>query len=300
MIEHIGNLVRQGAWAELHHLAETLPPGDVKARAYLKLSAYVEATATDGHGYRMAVAHARQALLAAEADGPIHAWACARIAALCADLGMYQDAEHAATRFLLALPAHTAVQVMEPWGRFALARALASRRQFVEAIAEMKAALKTAEGEIAERIRLHLVWTLAQSGLIHEALRELPEAVNHVSVGHLSAAKTMVCATVGDWAGARESALAALSTRQEWELFDRIQVAELYLILRQAALRSGEYVQSAVWFAHTAATLSGWNAGLILTLLPTLPQKGGRKRAAARSSCGSAGDHRCGLRGVVG
>jgi tetratricopeptide (TPR) repeat protein len=303
MMEYIKELERACEWHELRRLAETLPDGDALARVHIALSVYREQTATNGTEYRLALRHAEHAAAVAVAGSLIHVWSFSMIAAYAADLGDYRKAERAATTFLRALPTQPAAERNIAVVYYALARAKHYGRRYSEAVHYWRLAMETAPtNELAERARLHLVWTLAESGKVLQAMQALPSVVYHVSEGHLDAARAVVHAAAGDWTGARFFALGALRTWDagDWRAYDTVQAAELMLILKHAAHHAGNFGEAGTWHLHSAATLHGWNEDIITLLVSIPPARGGELAHAASSSCGPVGCKRTGLLGVVG
>ncbi|MDB4896314.1 MAG: hypothetical protein JWN15_2576 [Firmicutes bacterium] len=302
-LSSIKELESAGNTAGLTALARQLPPGDVLARVHIALSKLQEDAATSSVEYWRAYAHARRAIVVAEVGGLMWTWAQGRTAAMGTDLGLYQVAEQAATIFLQHLAYHPRAEALAPWVHFHLGRIRHAQGRHSEAAALLRQAAAADAQEISERARLFLVWCLAECGRAAQALQELPETVSFVSPGHLNAARAAVYAALGDSMCARTEALAALRSREDgaWRIYDTVQAAELMLILKRAAIQAGDFGQAAVWHQHTAALLAGWNADLIDSLLPTLPEKGGVwTDATAASSCGPAGYRRSGLLGILG
>lgn len=303
MLEHIKQLEQAGDWAELHRLAETLPHGDTLARVHLALTLYHEQGATNGKEYRKALQHARLATATADAGSLLYVWSFSKSAAYAADLGDYRGAEQDAHAFLRLKSSQPDAERNIAVVYFALARAAHYGRRYGEAVTYWRLASETAPfEELRERARLHLVWTLAESGNVAGAVDALPQAVAHVAEGHLCGARAVVSAALGDWEGARTHALAALRSwfAGEWKVFDVVEIAELLLVLKSAALHMGAYKQAATWYIYSAANLAGWNEALMPLLVPTLPPEGGEHPHAASSSCGPSGYRRTGLLGTVG
>lgn len=303
MMEHIKELERAGRWDDLRQLAETLPNGDALARVHIALSVYCEQTAANGTEYRLALRHSEHAATVADAGSLMQVWSLARVAAYAADLGDYRKAERASNAFLRSLPLQPKAEQVIGMVYFALARVKHYGRDYSAAVRYWKRAIETAPtDELAERARLHLVWTLAESGKVLQAMQALPSAVYHVSEGHLEAACAVIYAAAGDWTGARSYALSALRTWDagDWRANDTVQASELMLILKHAAHHAGNFGEAGTWFFYCAATLDGWNEGLISLLVPIPPVRGGDIAHAAFASCGPRGSKRVGLLGTVG
>lgn len=303
MLADIKRMEAAGQWAEIRQLSESILvdlEGTEMARGLIALAVAHEKTATTAAEYRCALAYARRAVAVATTGSFMATWALHLVSCYAADLGLLEEAKQAAAAFLGALPAHPGARHVAPWVLFALGRVRHYQGRYAVAMELFDRALNTgAAGEIGERIRLFMAWTLAESGQAYAAAQVLPAHVEHVPQGHVSAAMAVIAATVGDWLGARTHALAALRSRGEWATYDTVQAAELTLILRRAAQALGHHGQARVWALHTAAIIGGWNAAL--RLLPTLRPKGGGEYHDAAAVRGlPAGYHRAGLRGAVG
>jgi tetratricopeptide (TPR) repeat protein len=303
MLEHIKELERAGEWDELRRLAETLPNGDALARVHLALSTYREQVATNGAEYRLALRHAEHAARVAEKGSLVHVWSFSKMAAYAADFGDYQKAERAANTYLRSLPLQPDAERNIAVVYYALGRVKHYGGHYSEAVRYWRLAIETAPTEeLAERARLHLVWTLARWGKVVQAVDALPSSVSHVSEGHLDAARAAICAATGDWRGARTLAISALRRYEagDWRVYDAVEAAGVLLILKHAAHHAGNFGQAGVWHVYSAALLDGWCEGILSLLAPIPPARGGELAHAAFSSCGSRGSKRVGLRGVVG
>lgn len=301
MLTYIKQLETDGRWVELLCLSTSLTPGDPLARVFVALSKLQEDAAAGGADYHRALYYAKQAAVAGVPGGLMWTWAQGRSAALAADLGIDQTAEQAARVFLDHLPTNPGAAVLAPWVWAALARVRARQGRNTEAVALWHQVLSAADGELAERAQLHLVWTLAEAGQVQAAVAALPTEVRFVSAGLLAAAQAAVAAASHDWPEASAHARTALRRQAagEWAIYDTVQTAELLLILQKAAQATGDLQQASIWFAKTAAVLSRWNAGIMIRLVPTL-RAGGGEYVAATDSRGSAGSHRWSLTGTVG
>lgn len=303
MLTQVKNLEAAGRWSEILALPRTdiaALPAPERARVTIALAVACEKTATTPEQYRAALAYACSAVLLAEKGSFLWVWAQHLVASYASDLGRYKLAERAAVAFLRAVPDHPKAQGVAPVVRYHLGRVRAFQRRHYEALELFRQVTQEAEGAFTERARVWMAWTLAEAGRPADALAALPATVAHISPGHLSAASALIFAAAGDWSGARLHALAALKTRGEWSIFDTVQAAELYLVLKTAAEQAGNFDQARVWATHMASTLCGWNADLVQDLLPTLAQRGGEPYSKASSSCGPAGYARTGLLGTVG
>lgn len=303
MLALVKRLESEGLWSEIRQLnsagAANLPPAD-SARVLLSLSKAYEETATGGDDYRKALHFAKLALMASPAESLIRTWSLQAVAALAADLGQHKHAEQASLAFLEAVQRQPDATVLLSWVRFALGRSKASQRRYTEAVTLFRQALGTAEGALAERIRLHISWTLAEAGRVTEAFAALPDRLAYLPPGYLHAASAVVFAATEDWQNARLHALAALESRAagEWQVYDTVQAASMYAVLKRSAQATGHHGQALIWHMRSTETLSRWSAGL--DLLPDLPTGGGELFEVTPPRAGAAGHARTGLRGVIG
>lgn len=304
MLEQLKAMEAAGQWMEIRQIDVTTLTGldgDQLARAYLATSKAWELTATTADEYRTALAHAKTGLSVATVGGLMHTWLLARVAAYSADLGDYRTAEITATAFLKAQGAHPSASSIAPWASYALGRTRATQRRFPEAIAIYEQTKSASAGEFAERIQLAIVWALAQAGRVSAAVAACPARLEHLPDAYLQAASAIILAKSGDWQGARLAAKTAIHAYTTAPVYDLVEAAELVLILRHAATALGDTDGTASWASHIAAPLCRGTAGITNALLPTLRPEGGAEfEHAAVSRCGSAGDQRRGLLGVVG
>lgn len=305
MIDALVHLRDTGKFADIRENAATLTAGltgDELSRAYLIISQAHEKTSSTGDDYRLSLVYARCAIAAANEDSLYHVWAHGRLAALSADMGNYGDAIRFGKQFLDLVSNQPSASVMVPYAWFAIGRAESRLKHHGKAIQSLKTALETADGELAERIRITLARTYARAGFTTAAVIALPENVEYVSEGKLQAARSIILAKCGDWKGAQSQAQAALSNVKNGEsrVYDAIETAELYLVLKACAQALGNHGCAGFWFARFALTLSAWNATLITTLPSTIAMGGGERVDEETSHRGCAGHHRCGVRGTVG
>lgn len=294
---------QSGQWSEIRQLGAAVldgHEGDALSRALLALGSAFEHTATGAADYRQALAFAQAAVASAERGGLLHTWSIARVAAYAADLGLYQVAMQAAATFLDALPRHEAAQRIAPWVLYALGRVRASQRRYSEAAGIWRLVIGTAPDELAERARLHLAWTLAESGRLADAYSVLPTAAEYCPSALLEAARAVLCAAAHNWQGVIEHGRAYLNDAGALPVCDTIQTAEICLLMHRATNALGQHSQAEVWLRKAAAVLSCWNRALMQHLVPTLQGEGGAWHNAAVSRCGGAGTKRTGLRGVLG
>ncbi|MGE5507664.1 MAG: tetratricopeptide repeat protein [Chitinophagales bacterium] len=305
LLELIRSLEQAGRWAEIRTSGESfLASADAseRARVLLALSKAWEETAAGVVDYRTAVRYTVATMDAAGAGSFLHVWALHRLACQLSDLGDFAGAERAAQGFFAALPDHPRAEAVVPWVNFHMGRIRYHQRSYPEAAMWFERAAAAGDGELRERAVLFLVWARARAGHLAQAAEVLPESVQHVSDGHLRAAKAFLYACASDWPHAAQEARSALRhfSAGEWRVFDIVQAAELCLILKNAAHAMGERSQAMAWMNKAAALLSRWNLDLLVDLVLTLRVEGGGSIDAAASHRGPAGHHRCGTRGSVG
>lgn len=305
MLETIKALEQAEAWSKLLTLASQIPDslsGDELARAYISVSIAYAESATTAQEYREALRYAQLAARVASRGSLLSVWSVGRCAALYADLGMYKSAKLAGTMFPNEMHNHPAAIGLAPWVYHALGRAYSRLGSHAQAAFTLRQALAYEMPDAKRgRIQLNLARVYARAGRVADASAAMPNQVTAISDGHLHSAWAVIFANTGNWSGAKAQAKKALSLiNEEGRLYDTIEMAELALVLTNAAHALGHHQQAAFWSLYSDTILNSWAAGLIACINPTPKRKGGDFYSASHSSAGPRGHARCGLLGTVG